>query len=303
MGTLLAECSDARITVYMWQAEQMSNSLVSLLKKHELAQLAWDCAQVAGTFLKNERPLDLSIDTKSSGSDLVSEMDKGAETLIVDRVTSQRPDDAILGEEGSDRSGSSGVRWIIDPLDGTVNYLFGIPLWGVSIAVEIDGVVQLGVIAIPETNKSYIGIAGIGSFCVTNDTIEPLNVRVSSDLGSALVATGFGYSSVRRGLQAQVVAAVLPQIADIRRSGCAVVDLCWLASGFVDAYFETGLNPWDYSAGALIVELAGGCVEAPIDGDLGKLLISSTPEIYEDLAKMLLAAGAHDVLFKESQVR
>ncbi len=303
MGTLLAECSDARITVYMWQAEQMSNSLVSLLKKHELAQLAWDCAQVAGAFLKNERPLDLSIDTKSSGSDLVSEMDKGAEALIVDRVTSQRPDDAILGEEGSDRSGSSGVRWIIDPLDGTVNYLFGIPLWGVSIAVEIDGVVQLGVIAIPETNKSYIGIARVGSFCVTNDTIESLNVRVSSDLGSALVATGFGYSSVRRGLQAQVVAAVLPQIADIRRSGCAVVDLCWLASGFVDAYFETGLNPWDYSAGALIVELAGGCVEAPIDGDLGKLLISSTPEIYEDLAKMLLAAGAHDVLFKESQVR
>ncbi len=303
MGTLLAECSDARITVYMWQAEQMSNSLVSLLKKHELAQLAWDCAQVAGTFLKNERPLDLSIDTKSSGSDLVSEMDKGAEALIVDRITSLRPDDSILGEEGSDRSGSSGVRWIIDPLDGTVNYLFGIPLWGVSIAVEIDGVVQLGVIAIPETNKSYIGIAGVGSFCVTSDTIESLNVRVSSDLASALVATGFGYSSARRGLQAQVVAEVLPQIADIRRSGCAVVDLCWLANGFVDAYFEIGLNPWDYSAGALIVELAGGRVEAPIDGDLGKLLISSTPEIYEDLAKMLLAVGAHDVLLKESQVR
>lgn len=280
----------------------MMKPLDSLLNQHELGQLAWECAQSAGEFLKNERPQNISIDTKSSGSDLVSEMDRGAETLIVDLITTSRPEDSILGEEGSNRLGSSGVRWIIDPLDGTVNYLFGIPLWGVSIAVEVNGVVELGVIAIPETNKSYVGIAGVGSFCVNGESLEVLKVRCGSQVKNALLATGFGYSSVRRGLQAEVVASVLPQIADIRRSGCAVVDLCWLASGFIDGYFEVGLNPWDYAAGALIVSLAGGRVEAPIENDLGKLLISSTPEIFEELEQVLIAAGAHDLLVKESQI-
>lgn len=280
----------------------MMKPLDSLLNQHELGQLAWECAQSAGEFLKNEKPQNISIDTKSSGSDLVSEMDRGAETLIVDLITTSRPEDSILGEEGSNRLGSSGVRWIIDPLDGTVNYLFGIPLWGVSIAVEVNGVVELGVIAIPETNKSYVGIAGVGSFCVNGESLEVLKVRCGSQVKNALLATGFGYSSVRRGLQAEVVASVLPQIADIRRSGCAVVDLCWLASGFIDGYFEVGLNPWDYAAGALIVSLAGGRVEAPIENDLGKLLISSTPEIFEELEQVLIAAGAHDLLVKESQI-
>ena len=280
----------------------MIKTLKSLLDQHELGQLAWDCAQSAGNFLKNERPLNVNIDTKSSSSDLVSEMDRGAETLIVDRIMGSRPDDSILGEEGSDRIGSSGVRWIIDPLDGTVNYLFGIPLWGVSIAVEIDGQVQVGVIAIPETGKTYVGIAGVGSFCVSGDSFERLSVRQGSLVNNALIATGFGYSSVRRGLQAEVVHSVLPQIADIRRSGCAVVDLCWLASGFIDGYFEIGLNPWDYAAGALIVVLAGGRVEAPIDNDLGKLLISSTPNIFDEFEQLLFAAGAHDLLVKESQI-
>jgi myo-inositol-1(or 4)-monophosphatase len=290
------------MTVRLWQAWMMFTSLESLLNQHEIGRLAWQCAENAGNFLKNERPHDLNIDTKSSGSDLVSEMDRGAETLIVDLITASRPSDSILGEEGSHRVGSSGVRWIIDPLDGTVNYLFGIPLWGVSIAVEIDGVVELGVIAIPETNKSYVGIAGVGSFCVSGDSVEQLRVRRGSRVSNSLLATGFGYSSVRRGLQAEVVASVLPQIADIRRSGCAVVDLCWMASGYIDGYFEIGLNPWDYAAGALIVVLAGGRVEAPIDGDLGKLLISSTPEIFEELEQVLIAAGAHDLLIKESQI-
>ena len=281
----------------------MFTSLDSLLNSHEAGQLAWECAQSAGAFLKNERPRNLNIETKSSGSDLVSEMDRGAEALIVDVIIASRPDDSILGEEGSNRIGTSGVRWIIDPLDGTTNYLFGIPLWGVSIGVEIDGVVQLGVIAIPESNKSYVGIAGVGSFCVSGESLQILKVRRGSQLKDALLATGFGYSPVRRGLQADVVAAVLPQIADIRRSGCAVVDLCWLASGFTDGYFEIGLNPWDYAAGALIVSLAGGRVEAPIDGDLGKLLISSTPEIFDELERVLMAAGAHDLLIKEAQFR
>lgn len=280
----------------------MIESLDSLLDQHEIGRLAWKCAQNAGDFLKNERPQKISIDTKSTGSDLVSEMDRGAEKLIVDLITTSRPGDSILGEEGSNRIGTSGVRWIIDPLDGTVNYLFGIPLWGVSIAVEVNGVVELGVIAIPETNKTYVGIAGVGSFCVSGESLQVLKVRQGSQLMNALVATGFGYSSVRRGLQAEVVASVLPQIADIRRSGCAVVDLCWLASGFIDGYFEIGLNPWDYSAGALIVALAGGRVGAPIDDDLGKLLISSTPEIFDDFEQVLIAAGALDLLVKESQI-
>lgn len=280
----------------------MFASLDSLLERHQVGQLAWQCAQSAGAFLKDERPVELNIETKSSGSDLVSEMDRGAEALIVDLISASRPNDSILGEEGSNRVGSSGVRWIIDPLDGTTNYLFGIPLWGVSIGVEIDGVVQVGVIAIPETNKSYVGITGVGSFCVSGESLTELKVRPGGQLNNALLSTGFGYSPIRRALQAAVVACVLPQIADIRRSGCAVVDLCWLASGFTDGYFEVGLNPWDYAAGALIVSLAGGRVEAPIDGDLGKLLISSNPEIFDELEQVLMAAGAHDLLIKESQI-
>ncbi len=292
----------ARAKACLWQAEQMSNDREALLDKHELAQLAWDCAQVAGHFLQEQRPKSLSIDTKSSGSDLVSEMDRGAEQLIVERITSQRPKDAILGEEGADRSGTSGVRWIIDPLDGTVNYLFGIPLWGVSIGVEIDGLMAVGVIAIPETQCSYVGIAGVGSFRVEAEIVQQLHVRQATSLSHALVATGFGYSSERRRLQAEVLTGIIPNIADIRRSGCAVVDLCWLASGVIDAYFEIGLNPWDYSAGALIVELAGGRMIAPIDGDLGKLLVASVPAIFNDFSQLVQDAGAHELLLKESQV-
>ena len=286
----------------MWQAGVMTHSADSLLNEHDLARLAWNCAQSAGAFLKDHRPREIEIDTKSSGSDLVSEMDRGAETLIVDLITAARPDDSILGEEGADRTGSTGVRWIIDPLDGTVNYLFGIPLWGVSVAVEIDGDVQVGVITIPETHKSYVGISGVGAFCITGESIEQLQVRESKDLSRALLSTGFGYSATRRRLQAEVLTEVLPKVADVRRSGCAVVDLCWLASGFFDAYYETGLNPWDYAAGALIVALAGGQVAAPIDGDLGKLIVASSPGIFTEFSQMLLAVGAHDVLIKESQV-
>ena len=286
----------------MWQAGRMTQTIDSLLKGNDLARLAWNCAQSAGVFLKDERPKEIEVDTKSSGSDLVSEMDRGAEALIVNLITASRPDDSILGEEGSDRTGSSGVRWIIDPLDGTVNYLFGIPLWGVSVAVEVDGEVQVGVITIPETRKAYLGILGVGSFCITGASIEPLKVRESKDLASALLSTGFGYSSTRRRLQSEVLTEVLPKVADVRRSGCAVVDLCWLASGFFDAYYETGLNPWDYAAGALIVALAGGRVVAPIDGDFGKLIVASSPGIFVDFSQMLLAAGAHDVLLKESQI-
>jgi myo-inositol-1(or 4)-monophosphatase len=184
-------------------------------------------------------------DTKTSAVDVVTEADRAVEALIRSRITAARPDDAILGEEGDDRPGTSGVRWVVDPIDGTVNYLYGLPDCAVSVAVELDGEVVAGaVVAIP-TGLEYAAARGAGA---TRDG-QPIGVRPSPPLAERLVLTGFGYQREVRAHQAACVARLLPEVRDIRRMGSCALDLC---------YVEAGPQPWDYSAAGLVLREAGG---------------------------------------------
>src|SRR5829696_9077023 len=197
---------------------------------------------------------DLRIETKSSHTDLVSEADVAAETLIRERLLAARPDDGMLGEEGSDSAGTSGLRWIVDPLDGTTNFLFGLPQWGVSIAVEDVQGMLAGVVYDPMLDELWA--AQRGAEPLLNG--EPIDGREhAQDLATALVATGFGYAADVRAAQAEVAGRLLPRVRDIRRIGSAAIDLAWTAAGRYDAYFERGIKTWDFAAGALICEAAG----------------------------------------------
>lgn len=262
-------------------------SLAHILSLHPLAPLAWKSAQRAAGILVNERPTTLAFDTKSTATDVVTEMDRRAEAAIVSLIEGERPDDGFLGEEGACKAGTSGVRWVIDPLDATVNYTYGLPLFGVSVAAELDGMGQVGVVILPALGEAYIGIANEGSWVVSDEWGEPLRVSTCSSLELALVATGFGYSSSRRANQGRVVAQVLPQVRDIRRSGCAVVDLCWVARGRLDAYYERGLNPWDLAAGLVIAREAGAITTGLRNEDPFEFTIVAAPALADPLKDLL----------------
>ncbi len=272
-----------------------ARALADVLGDHPLLPAAWRAATAAGRFLKDERPTALVIDTKSSPSDSVTVMDRTAESMIVDMLLGPRPDDGLLGEEGGERPGTSGVRWIVDPLDGTVNYLYGIPLWGVSIAAEVDGVVEVGVVATPMSDEVFIGTRGKGSWCVRDGVAERLAVRSCDSLESALVSTGFGYAAARRRRQAAVLAGLIGSVRDVRRSGCAVIDLCWLARGRMDGLFEVGLNAWDIAAGGLIAREAGAVVTGLSDEDASVLILAAVPGLHAALRAALADLRADEV--------
>lgn len=254
-----------------------------------LVDLAWRCAREAGAFLRDQRPADLGIATKSTPTDVVTAMDKASESLIVERILGERPADAILGEEGGSRDGTTGVTWVIDPLDGTVNYTYALPMWAVSIGVEIDGVRHGGVVYAPALESAFIGLRDHGAWRVAGDIAEPLSVSSPASLELALIATGFGYSAQRRVAQVKALERVIGRVRDIRRSGCASLDLCWLASGLVDGYFERGLNAWDVSAGAVIATEAGAILE-----EAGDFTFAAAPSITADLREVLAEAGARN---------
>ena len=185
---------------------------------------------------------------------MVSEMDRAAEAAIRAVILHRRPDDAILGEEGGASAGATGVRWIVDPLDGTTNFLYGFPAWAVSVAVEVDSTVVAGAVFDPTHGEMWTATKGGGAFC-NDEALLPRTDEV--DLATALVATGFSYASATRAEQGAVVASLLPQVRDIRRAGSAALDLCWVAAGRVDAYFESGTHVWDWAAGALVATEVG----------------------------------------------
>jgi len=217
-------------------------------------ELAEEIARAAGAQLRQAFETELRIETKSSPTDLVSEADVAAETLIRERLLAARPDDGMLGEEGSDSTGTSGLRWIVDPLDGTTNFLFGIPQWGVSIAVEDEQGTLAGVVYDPMRDELWAAVRGAEPLL----NGEPIDGREhAQDLATALVATGFGYAADVRAAQAEVAGRLLPRVRDIRRIGSAAIDLAWTAAGRYDAYFERGIKTWDFAAGALICEAAG----------------------------------------------
>jgi myo-inositol-1(or 4)-monophosphatase len=214
-------------------------------------------------------------------------MDRGSESLIRAAILSERPHDAILGEEGGERTGSTGVRWVIDPLDGTVNYVHRLPLWGVSIAVEEQGMASVGVVVTPVLDEAYIAVRGQGAWRVRGARAERIHVSDCQVLDRALVATGFDYDAGRRSEQGAVAGRLVGEVADLRRSGSAVVDLCWLASGQVDAYFERGLNPWDLAAGELIAREAGAVVTGLTSEAPDEVVVASAPGIASQFRRSL----------------
>ena len=247
--------------------------------------LAEQIAREAGAQLRAAFETDLRIATKSSPTDLVSEADVAAETLIRERLLAARPDDGMLGEEGSDTPGTSGLRWIVDPLDGTTNFLFGIPQWGVSIAVEDEQGMLAGVVYDPMRDELWAAARGEAA------TLDggPLGGREhAQDLATALVSTGYGYEADVRAAQAEITGRLLPRVRDIRRMGSAAIDLAWTAAGRYDAYYERGIKTWDFAAGALICEAAGLEVRhlnpaPPMDAGI----LVAPPRLVDELASLV----------------
>ena len=247
--------------------------------------LATEAAREAGALLLELRRSPVAgVRSKSSATDLVSEADERAERAIVARIERRRPDDALIAEEGSETQGSSGISWYIDPLDGTINYLYGVPHWSVAICCADTAGPLAGVVFDPVREDLFAATRGGGARL--ND--QPLAVSDKSDLASALVATGFGYVAEQRETQGRILARVLGDIRDIRRFGSAALDLSWVAAGRYDAYFESVDKPWDWMAGALLVREAGGRVTqlAPSDPALPRI-IASGPGIHDDLVALL----------------
>jgi myo-inositol-1(or 4)-monophosphatase len=250
-----------------------------------LREMAERIATTAGEFLLDGLHRDREqVDTKSSGTDMVSEMDRGAEHLIVEAILRERPDDGLLGEEGTERPGSTGLTWVIDPLDGTTNYLYAFPLWSVSIGVTFHGVPVAGAVAAPQLNMLFSAHSNGGA---TNNG-RAISVGSCNDLGLALVATGFGYDAAVRERQGAIVHALLPRVRDLRRGGSAAIDLCFAASGFVDAYFERGLNPWDAAAGTCIAREAGAVVTSLHGAQPDRAMtIAANPYVHGRLREIL----------------
>jgi myo-inositol-1(or 4)-monophosphatase len=220
--------------------------------------------------------------SKSSETDLVSDADREAERAVRNLLGAERPDDGLLAEEGSHAPGSSGRRWLVDPLDGTINFLYGFPAWAVSVALEDAGGVAVGVVYSPVHAETFSAVRGEGARL----NGRPLRVREPRALESAMVATGFSYEAGRRAEQAEVIRRLLPSARDIRRAGAAALDLAWLAAGRVDAFYERGLQDWDSAAGGLLVREAGGAV-ADLDGDPPGLIAAATPELLGELAAIV----------------
>lgn len=251
----------------------------------EFARLAEDIAREAGAMLLDKRPARPEVvQTKSSPTDVVTVMDRAAETLIRERIRSARPDDAVLGEEGG-ASGRSTVRWVVDPIDGTVNFLYGLPEWAVSIAVEVDGRIVAGVVNVVPRGEVFTAWVGGGAWLAG----ERLRCNTGVPLSAALIGTGFGYQPGRRAVQAEVLAHVLPRVRDIRRGGSCASDLCAVAAGRLDGYYERGPQYWDFAAGALIAAEAG----ARVGGLRGKpysweMTVCAAPGLFEELHDLLV---------------
>src|SRR6266849_3231054 len=275
-----------------------------------LLQIAVAAAGEAGRLLASwrgdERPE--VVDTKSSPTDVVTEMDRRSEALITERIRAVRPGDAVLGEEGgqtaggpavngSDLGASDGgrpgrVRWVVDPLDGTVNYLYGLPDWAVSIAAEVDGQIVAGVVCAPRRGEVFGAELGQGAWRSSwpGSSRETITCNDGVPLSRALIATGFGYEPRRRAVQGEVLSIVLPRVRDIRRNGACSVDLCLLASGHVDGYYERGVNYWDIAAGGLIAREAGAIVGG-LDGKAAgpSMTIAAGPVLFGELHDLLLS--------------
>jgi myo-inositol-1(or 4)-monophosphatase len=247
----------------------------------ELLVLALTLAAQAASVHRDGRGRVLASATKSSATDVVTEVDHRAEALVLEGVRRHRPGDGYVGEEGADVASTSGVTWIVDPLDGTTNYVYGFPAYAVSIGVVVDGRPLVGVVHDSARDELFHAVAGRGAF---RDG-RPIRVSDRTDLATALVATGFGYDAALRARQAALLPDVMPRVRDIRRSGSCAIDLCWTACGRLDAFYEHGPADWDVTAGLLIAEEAGArWRRGPA---VPRLTLAATPAIFEALAALV----------------
>ncbi len=254
-----------------------------------LLALALDVASEASELIRRSTArTDLTIARKSTATDLVTEIDHAVEALVSGRLLEARPHDGLLGEEGSVRPSLSGVRWVIDPIDGTTNFVYRLPYFAVSIAAEYHGVVLAGVVAVPSLQETFHAMLGAGARC----NGELLSASSESEPATSLIATGFSYEADQRATQGQIVGRLLPQVRDIRRLGAASVDLCSVACGRVDGYYERGLRPWDWAAGALIATEAGARVTNFIGGPPNSTgVLAANKALYQPLRELLTQCG------------
>ena len=257
----------------------------------ELLQLASELAVKAGRMVaagRAERGIS-DAGSKSSATDVVTEFDIASERLIVGGILAARPDDGIVGEEGTATNGTSGIDWLVDPIDGTTNFLYGLPGWAVSIAAATAEGTQVGAVYVPATDELFSAVKGEGAQLDG----RPIHCSTTTDLALALVATGFSYLPERRALQAARIAELLPRVRDLRRVGAAATDLCSLAAGRVDIYFEEHLGAWDIAAGALIASEAG-CRLGGLDGGEARprSMLGATPALFDAIESLVLEIDA-----------
>jgi myo-inositol-1(or 4)-monophosphatase len=255
----------------------------------DLVAIAVDAARAAGELLLGRfRGPAAGVGSKASATDMVSEADRSSEALIRERLRAARPQDGIIGEEHGVEEGSSELRWVVDPLDGTTNYLFGIPQWCVSIACEDDAGGIAGVVLDPVRDEVFTAARGIGAF------LGERRLRISSktDIADALIATGFSYLPSERAVQAERLTRVLPRVRDIRRAGSAALDLAWTAAARFDAFYEVPTHHWDRAAGELLVREAGGLTsELDAIGPSGPGLVAAGEGLHDALRALVLGRG------------
>ncbi|MBV9088585.1 MAG: inositol monophosphatase [Mycobacteriaceae bacterium] len=274
-----------------------------------LRAVAEELASEAAAFVRRRRPevfgsdgadaTGAAVRSKSTRTDPVTIVDTESERLLRDRLAELRPGDSVLGEEGggpAKEQGSEPVTWVLDPIDGTVNFVYAIPAYAVSVAAQVDGVSVAGAVADVTGARVYSAARGLGGHVVDqNGQRESLRCRQLDDIALALVGTGFAYAPDRRAAQAAVLQGVLPAVRDVRRIGSAALDLCMVAAGHLDAHYEHGLHVWDWAAGALIAAEAGAFVHLPAGGD-GALTVAAAPGIAAALFGLLDRLGAGQTL-------
>ncbi|WP_228460777.1 inositol monophosphatase family protein [Gordonia crocea] len=270
----------------------------------QLVEVAVAVAETAADHVRRRRPELFAngaanrgvVQTKSAPTDPVTVADTESEDVIRAELAQRRPGDAVLGEEGGgDREAPSGIRWVVDPIDGTVNFLYGIPAYAVSVAAQVDGRSVAGAVVDVARGVTYHASLGGGAFRTDASGTMALSASAATDPALALVATGFAYSAQRRREQARILCDLLPAVRDIRRIGAAAIDLCLVAEGSVDAHYEHGLSPWDWAAGALIAAEAGAVVITPSAdsrSDAGDVTVAIAPGLADPLRAVLDGCGA-----------
>ncbi len=255
------------------------SSLVSSFSSpQELLELALRIAKNAGELLV-QRPLVFDLTSKSVAIDIATQMDHESETLIVKSILEARPGDGIIGEEGASRTSSTGITWVIDPIDGTVNYLYGLPGWSISIAAKDESGVLAGVVHSPTISSTWTASRGGGA----TFNSSPITCNSLVPLDRALIGTGFAYDVKERVAQGEAIASLLPKVRDVRRMGSAAVDMCFVAMGAFDGYFELGLKEWDLAAASLIATESGALISTNSRG----ITYCAGPGLYPSLIRAL----------------